>query len=243
MCSQCAPAGSWPGFGRPRDSMFSASALTRWLRATTALRRLEDGVLPLTVVATDLETGEEVLLDKRAGRPCSRWPRPPCRASFLQYASATAGWWTAVWPRTRPSGPAVRAGADRVWVLPSVPSVPMAPPPDGAWTSCSGPISITLARHTASIVATWAGRCELYVVPAPLVPGVSPFNFDKSRQLIDAAYRLTVAGWKRPGPSSRARAAHALTVRPGGIPFEASRRRSGRSCNFWVLGLCPQQSS
>ena len=52
-----------------RDSMFSASALTRWLRSTTALRRLEDRALPLTVVATDLETGEEVGLESGPAVP------------------------------------------------------------------------------------------------------------------------------------------------------------------------------
>jgi len=51
--------------------------------------------------------------------------------------------------------------------------------------------SIVLARQVESVVAAWASRCELFVVPAPLVQGVSPFSFTKSRELIGSAYRLT----------------------------------------------------
>jgi predicted acylesterase/phospholipase RssA len=121
------------------------------------IRRLEDGVLPLTVVTTDLETGEEVLLEDGPAVPA------------LLASCALPG----VFPPVRignrclvdggtvsdtPVGPAVRAGADRVFVLPSVPAGPMPPP-----------------------------------LPAPLVPGVSLFGFDRGPELIEAAYRLTAA--------------------------------------------------
>ena len=179
------------GLAGLKDSTFSAGALARWLRGTTALRRLEDGVLPLTVVATDLETGEEVLLDNGPAIPAllasSAMPGifPPVRIGHRWMVDGSVA-------SDTPVGPAVRAGAGRVWVLPSVPAVPMVRP-RAALDVLLRSISITLARHTASIVATWAGSSELYVLPAPLVAGVSPFNFDRSRELIDAAYRLTVA--------------------------------------------------
>jgi NTE family protein len=174
-----------------RDSMFSAGALTRWLRSAAALRRLEEGVLPLTVVATDLETGEEVLLESGPAVPAlaasSAMPGifPPVRIGDRWLIDGSVA-------SDTPVGPAVRAGADEVWVLPSVPSVPMQRP-TAAIDVMLRSVSIILARYTAITVATWAGRCELYLVPAPLVPGVSPFNFDKSDQLIDAGYRLTRA--------------------------------------------------
>ena len=174
-----------------RDSMFSSSALTRWLRSTTALRRLEDGVLPLTVVATDLETGEEVWLESGPAVPAlaasSAMPGifPPVRIGDRWLIDGSVA-------SDTPVGAAVKAGADQVWVLPSVPSGPM-PRPRTAVDVMLRSVSITLARDTAITVATWAARCELYMVPAPVVPGVSPFNFDKSDQLIDAGYRLTQA--------------------------------------------------
>ena len=178
--------------GRPEGQhLFSAGALARWLRATTALRRLEDGVLPLTVVATDLETGEEVLLDNGPAVPAllasSAMPGifPPVRIGHRWMVDGSVA-------SDTPVGPAVRAGAGRVWVLPSVPAVPMVRP-GRRWTSCSG----RSPSHWPAIQrASWPlglAECELYVLPAPLVAGVSPFNFDRSRELIDAAYRLTVA--------------------------------------------------
>ncbi len=179
------------GLAGLRDNTFSSGALARWLRKTTALRRLEDGVLPLTVVATDLETGEEVLLDSGPTVPA------------LLASSAMPGIFQPVRIGNRwlvdgsvasdtPIGPAVRAGADRVWVLPSVPAVPMARP-RAALDVLLRSVSITLARYTANTVTIWAQSCELYLVPAPLVPGVSAFNFARSRDLIDAAYGLTRA--------------------------------------------------
>ncbi len=65
------------------------------------------------------------------------------------------------------------------------------PRPKGALDVLLRSTSIVLARQAESVVAAWASRCELFVVPAPLVPGVSPFSFTKSRELIGAAYRLT----------------------------------------------------
>src|SRR5580700_2872908 len=82
-----------------------------------------------------------------------------------------------------PIGAAVTAGASRVWLLASAPTVPM-PRPRGALDVVLRSTSILLARQAEGTVATWAGSCEIFVVPAPLVPGVSPFSFAKSRELI-----------------------------------------------------------
>ena len=60
--------------------------------------------------------------------------------------------------------------------------------------------SIVLARQAEGAVATWASRCELFVVPGPLVPGVSPFSFTKSQELISSAYRLTPRQWLEAHP-------------------------------------------
>ena len=186
------------GLAGLNDHLVSHDPFAKWLQATTRLRRLEEGLLPLSVVATDLETGDEVLLESGPAVPA------------LLASSAMPGVFPPVIIGDRwlvdgsiasdaPIGPAVRAGASRVWVLPSVPVVPMARP-KSALDVLLRSASITLARHNASIVATWCTRCELYVVPAPLVPGVSPFSFDKTSELMEAAYRLATSwlGQARP---------------------------------------------
>jgi NTE family protein len=206
------------GLAGLKDHLIDHSTFARWLHRTTTLRRLEQGVLPLAVVATDLETGEEVLLDNGPAVPAllasSAMPGvfPPVRIGDRWLVDGSIA-------SDAPIGPAVEAGASRVWVLPSVPVVPMARP-KSALDVLLRSASITLARHNASIVATWCTRCELYVVPAPLVAGVSPFSFEKSAALVDAAYRLT-SSWLE-----QARPVEAFT--PPSVPFSPTRMGTHR---------------
>jgi NTE family protein len=176
-----------PGVVGLRDHTVNPKGLARWLRAHSLLRRLEDGALPLTVVATDLETGEEVLLEDGPALPAllatSAMPGifPPVRLGGRWLIDGSIAMDTAI-------GPAVTAGADRVWVLDSIPAVAMARP-RAALDVVLRASSILLARSHAARLEAWGQRCELYVVPAPLVPGVSPFDFRRSREIIDAAYQ------------------------------------------------------
>ncbi len=165
--------------------MFSSSALTKWVRSTAALRRLEDGVLPLTVVATDLETRGGGA-DGEAGPPSLPWwlrrdaghfPPGAHRAALVGRRQRGIG---------HPDRPG-RQGRRRPGVGVAERAVRTHARPRTAIDVLLRSVSITLARYTASTATTWANKCELYLVPAPLVPGVSPFNFDKSSQLIDAA--------------------------------------------------------
>ena len=171
------------------DHIVSAAGLARWLRTTALLRRLEDGVLPLTVAATDIETGEAVLLESGPAVPAllasSAMPGifPPVHVGerWLMDGSIASD---------TPVGPAARAGATRVWVLPSVADGGRCRPRT-ALDALLRSSAIMLARSNSSELDKWAGSCELYVVPAPLVPGVSPFRFDKSALLIEAGYETT----------------------------------------------------
>jgi NTE family protein len=44
-----------------------------------------------------------------------------------------------------------------------------------------------LGRAADREVAAQAGRCDLYLVPAPVVTDVSPFRFGRSAELMDSA--------------------------------------------------------
>jgi NTE family protein len=180
------------------DHTMSSAPLRRWLRRTTLLRRLEDGVLPLVVVTTDLETGDEVFLDYGPAVPALMASCavpgifPPVRLDGRWLVDGSVATDT-------PIGPAIGAGANRVFVLQGAPTVPMARP-KGALDVMLRSTSIMLARYNAASVTTWADECELYVVPAPLVPGVSPFSFKRSEELIESAYRLTCEWLEDPRP-------------------------------------------
>jgi NTE family protein len=191
-----------PGLIGWRDFTVSPDCLAGWLRANSVLHRLEDGVLPLTVVATDLENGQEVLLESgpavAALLASCAMPGvfPPVRIGDRWLVDGSVA-------SDSPIGAAVTAGASRVWLLPSAPTMPM-PRPRGALDVVLRSTSIVLARQAKASVTTWAGRCELFLVPAPRVAGASPFSFTKSRELISSAYRLT-RQWleeARPEPGS-----------------------------------------
>ena len=77
-----------------------------------------------------------------------------------------------------------------MWVLPCVPDIPTRRPrtPLEAVLRSS---SLALARHHVATVHAWSVSCRLYVVPAPVVPGSSPFSFSHTVELLDAGYRKT----------------------------------------------------
>ena len=193
--------GALAGIAGRRDHLVSAAALARWLKAFVPLRRLEDGVLPLAVMATDLETGEEVLLESGPAVPAllasCALPGifPPVRLGERWLIDGSVVCDT-------PLGPAVTAGAERVFVLPSVPSVAMGRP-RSALNVLLRSSAISLARLNSDAVTPWSTRCQLFIVPAPVVAGISPFSFSHSQALIDAAYELTshwLAGSGPDGP-------------------------------------------
>jgi NTE family protein len=171
------------------DHLVSPHPLRRWLHRVTLIERLEASAVPLTVVSTDIETGEEVLLNAGPAVPAlmasAAMPGifPPVRVGdrWLMDGSIVSD---------TPVGPAVAAGADEVWVLPCVPDIPTRRPrtPLEAVLRSS---SLALARHHVATVHAWSVSCRLYVVPAPVVPGSSPFSFSHTVELLDAGYRKT----------------------------------------------------
>ena len=92
-----------------------------------------------------------------------------------------------------PVGPAVNAGATRVWVL-SGGAGGTARTPKSVLGMLLRATSVVVARNHLATLEQWCHRCELYLVPAPVVPGTSPFSFSKSGELIASARELA-AEW------------------------------------------------
>jgi NTE family protein len=180
------------------DHAVGPSRLQRWLQASCPLERLEDAAVPLYVVATDIQSGEPVLLERGEAVPAlvasSAMPGvfPPVAIDGRWLMDGSIACDT-------PLGAAVRAGASSVWVLPSVPAG-AAPRPRTALEAVLRSSSISLARQHSLAVEQWGGHCHLHVLPAPAVPGTSPFRFDKSAELISEAYRLTRAWLSEAAP-------------------------------------------
>ena len=170
------------------DHTVSPRPLAKWIRSVTPLQRLEDASLPVALVATDIQTGEEVLLDRGPVAPAllasSAIPGifPPVRIDghWLMDGGVASD---------TPIGQAVKAGATRVWVLPCYPDDPLfMGRPRSAIDTLLNSSTIVVARQSAAAVARWCQSCEVFLVPAPRIAGVSAFDFGSSQQLMDAGY-------------------------------------------------------
>lgn len=204
------------------NHLMTSRGLARWLHKALPYRRLEDAQIPLTVTATDVNTGEGVYFARGPALPalvasCSLpGVFPPIKVGDRWLVD---GGPAAFMPITR----AVEQGAERVYVLPcggtepfqpnrsqqGVGSVATLPPPKTPPKSISG---VNGAALGAAMIAASkidlrlnAGRCELYVLPAPSIVGLSPYSFAHTQELISQAWEnarnwLPTAKPVPPGP-------------------------------------------
>jgi NTE family protein len=181
--------------------------LARWLYGNLPFRRLEQAEIPVTVTATDLETGEPVYFDRGPALPplvasCAiPGMFPPVRVGERWLVD---GGPAAFMPISR----AVELGAERVFVLPcggterfefnrrrrGIGAIATWPPPKtpprsvgGVNGAALGAAMVSAARLDMQLNAT---RCELYVLPAPSVVGLSPYSFEHSSALIEASWDI-----------------------------------------------------
>jgi NTE family protein len=176
-----------------RNFFFPSVGLRRVIgRAQLGFARLENAPIPLHVVATDLDTGEAVVLSEG-----------PVIDALLASAAIPG-----VFPPVQIGGrllvdggvvasiPILQAealGASRIYVLPTLPE----------WVSlgASSPLfvaqlAIELASHPAVHLALErvAARTEVHVLPVPgAAARLSMFDFRATRRLIDEAHELTTA--------------------------------------------------
>lgn len=175
------------------DHLVSSARLGRWLSTVTRMSRVEDGVIALSVVATDLGTGREVLIERGPLVPAllasTAIPglSPPVRLDGRWLVDGSVA-------MDSPIGPAVEAGANDVWALPGVPALETGPRrARSAWEILLRSSGIMIARQHEDSVRRWEHRCRLHVLPFPRLRGaaVSAFTFGHSAELVAAAYRST----------------------------------------------------
>ncbi|GAA0515941.1 hypothetical patatin-like protein [Saccharopolyspora subtropica] len=189
------------------NHVMSNRGLARWLHNNLPFRRLEDGKIPLTVTATDIDTGEAVYFESGPALPplvasCSiPGMFPPIKVGDRWLVD---GGPAAFMPISR----AVEKGAERVFVLPcggtepfeftprrrGIGSIATWPPPKtpprsvgGVNGAALGAAMVSAARLDMQLNAT---RCELYVLPAPTVAGLSPYSFSHAEALINASWEI-----------------------------------------------------
>jgi NTE family protein len=174
-------------------SLFSQEPLRRLIRRHVTFENLEDALIPVHVVATDMRSGEEVLLSK--GDPVD---------AILASAAIPA-----VFPSVRIGdrdlmdggiadnaavSQAVALGADVVYVLPSGYSCALEHAPSTALASALQALTLMIEQRLILEVAHFAPRADIRVLP-PLCPlSVAASDFRHGAQLIDRS-RVATQRW------------------------------------------------
>jgi NTE family protein len=175
-------------FGGRRTSLCSMQPLRRLVGANLGIERLEQAATPVHVVATDVLSGEEVLLSTGD-------------AASAVLASAAI---PAVFPAVARDGrvlidggiannaaisQAVALGADRIIVLPAGFACALDAPPSSPLGAATHALTLLIEQRLILEVAALAGRVHIAVLP-PLCPlSVSPIDFSHSDDLIRRSFR------------------------------------------------------
>jgi len=182
--------GGFLGFIGLRDHLVNDGPLRRLLSAHLTFERMEDAAVPFHVVATDVLTGHDVLINTG-----------PAVDAVLASA-AIPGIFTPVTVNgidlmdggivnNTPISQAVALGADEVWVLSTGHACGLIRPPRTALSMMLHAFSVAIEERLNLDIAEYAGRVDLKVAP-PLCPiNVMPTDFSQSARLIDNARRQT----------------------------------------------------
>ena len=203
-------------------SLCSNGALRRLIREHVTFERLEDSPIPLHVVATDVGSGEEVLLSDGD-------------AVDAILASAAI---PAVFPSVRIAGrdlidggvadnaavsQAAMLGADVVYVLPTGYACSLDKPPAAPLASALQALTLLIEQRLILEVAHYADLVDIRVLP-PLCPlSVSSTDFHHGTELIDRA-RTATGRWLDEGGPLLAHPERFLSLHRDEPPMERGSR-------------------
>jgi NTE family protein len=172
-----------------RDHLLTNRGLAALIGAFVGVEQLEAGVIPVHVVATDLQTGSPVLLSQGQVLPA------------LLASTAIPG----VFPPVEIDGrllvdggvasdtPTVEAellGASTIFVLPTFGVGTDARPSRHGMRVRLSAIGQLLGQSGTTTIATTRGSA-VHLVPAPPTATISPYDFSQSARLIEQASALT----------------------------------------------------
>lgn len=187
-----------------RDHLIEACALRTLVRRSLRLRRIEEARIPLHIVATDVLSGEEVLLSSgevETALVASTaipvvFPHVEIAGRYL--VDGGVG-------NNTPIAGAIALGAERILVLPTGMSCALQEPPRHMAALALHVMALQNMRQLDRDVARFAAQARVTIVP-PLCPlAVSVFDFSQTASLIGRAAAqtrdwLAKGGLERTGP-------------------------------------------
>lgn len=179
-----------PGVSRLRSNLVPATGLRRLLDGHLQFARLEEAPIPLHVVATDVLSGQDVLLssgntvDAIAASAAIPAVFPPVTVNGRDLIDGGV-------VNNTPLSHAGALGADLIWVLPTGYSCALPESPKGALAMALHAMTLAINQRLAADITRLEGVADLRVVP-PLCPlSISPIDFTHSVQLIERSHAST----------------------------------------------------
>lgn len=177
------------------DHLVSPSGLARWIRDNLGGMTFEDAAVPFHAVATDLRTGDPVVLSAGEVLPAllasTSLPGifPPV---VMGERSLVDGGISADVPVIQ----AEELGATEIWVLPTSGQERFSTLPRGAFEVLLRSIGLVLGHVTREHLAKLRASTVIHVLPAPTVADASILDFRHTDELI-AQGRALAAGYLR----------------------------------------------
>ena len=174
-----------------RPSLMSACRLNDIMTEHLLTRRIEETAVPLHIVATELDSGREVLFSAGALLPallasCAvPGVLPPVRIDGVAYVDGLV--------HGAPVRQAVNAGFDRIFLCLSSPPTSLSPPTT-FWGVARRAATLTMTRHLTDTAVDHPGVTVIQLPSVPALKGLSRRDFRNSQAVIDSAYVAT-ARW------------------------------------------------
>ncbi|TDN62769.1 patatin-like phospholipase family protein [Paraburkholderia sp. BL10I2N1] len=177
---------------RTRPHLVESHALRVLLEKHLTYERIEQALLPLHIVATDMLAGHEVVLSSgpvvNAVLASAAIPGvyPPVRIDGVDLVDGGVA-------SNTPIAAAIKLGATRIIVLPAGFACALHAPPSSAIAQAMHALTLVIARQLVRDLEYYGTRAQIYVVP-PLCPlDVSPYDYGQCAQLIERAAQTTRA--------------------------------------------------
>jgi NTE family protein len=196
------------GFLWRRDFLITHDGIRKLIEDHIPYRRLEQALLPVHVVTTDIITGDSVVFSEGSTSDAIVASTAiPGAFSPIQYQNRYLA--DGAISSNTPVRVAIAKGARRLIVLPTGHACANDDPPVGAVANALHALTLLIARQLVNELENLGPDIEYYVVP-PLCPLVgSPYDFSRTPEHIDRAAEATEA-WVAQGGLMKREIPHEL---------------------------------
>jgi NTE family protein len=178
------------GFLWRRDYLVESHGLRRLLEGNLPYKRLEQAAIPIHVVATDLITGNEVLLSSGSAVDAALasaaipgvFPSVLINGRELVDGGVT---------NNTPISTALKLGADRIVVLPTGFACGLTRAPASAIAKALHALNLLVARQLVNDIERFAQHVRLHVVPTLCPLETSSYDYSSCATLIERASKST----------------------------------------------------